>query len=181
MIPDQYMSNETKQVIARIGETDQLFLENNSPELALERADLRLQLVVLSHVRQEQLHFLQEAIILLEQARIEYDEMPLSLYLNLSLCLAKAYMIYFELTKEQRFALITQQILKPLAYTEHLEIYFFLAYASAAKQEPALTRHWLTKYVSCLEHDLELLQLHPAFGKVRKEEWFSTLLRNKAH
>ena len=49
--------------------------------------------------------------LFLEQARIEYDEMPLSLYLNLSLCLAKAYMIYFEITKEQRFALITQQIL----------------------------------------------------------------------
>jgi len=120
------MSNETQQVIARIGETDQLYLESNTPELALERADLRLQLVVLSHIRQEQLHFLQEAIVLLEQARVEYDEMPLSLYLNLSLCLAKAYMIYFELTKEQRFALITQQILKPLAYTEHLDIYFFL-------------------------------------------------------
>ncbi|EXB24635.1 hypothetical protein J537_3357 [Acinetobacter baumannii 1437282] len=175
------MSNETKQVIARIGETDQLFLENNSPELALERADLRLQLVVISHVRQEQLHFLQEAIVLLEQARIEYEEMPLSLYLNLSLSLAKAYMIYFELTKEQRFALITQQILKPLAHHEHLDIYFFLAYASAVKQEQALTRHWLKKYVSCLEHDLELLQLHPAFVEVRKEDWFSTLLRNKAH
>ncbi|MCU4578696.1 hypothetical protein KTJ34_14830 [Acinetobacter courvalinii] len=175
------MSNETKQVIARIGETDQLFLENNSPELALERADLRLQLVALSHVRQEQLHFLQEAIVLLEQARIEYEEMPFSLYLNLSLTLAKAYMIYFELTKEQRFALITQQILKPLAHHEHLDIYFFLAYASAVKQEQALTRHWLKKYVSCLEHDLELLQLHPAFVEVRKEDWFSTLLRNKAH
>lgn len=37
----------------------------NTPELALERADLRLQLVVLSHVRQEQIHFLQEAIVLL--------------------------------------------------------------------------------------------------------------------
>ncbi len=175
------MSNETKQVVARIGETDQRFLEGNTPELALERADLRLQLVMLSHVRQEQLHFLQEAIVLLEQARIEYDEMPLSLYLNLSLYLAKAYMIYFELTKEQRFALITQQILKPLTHHEHLDIYFFLAYASAAKQELALTRHWLKKYVSCLEHDLELLQQHPAFVFAHQEEWFKTLIKNKAH
>lgn len=175
------MPNETKQVIARIGETDQLYLESNTPELALERADLRLQLVTLSHVRQEQLHFLQEAIVLLEQARIEYDEMPLSLYLNLSLHLAKAYMIYFELSKEQRFALITQQILKPLAHHHHLDIYFFLAYASAVKQELALTRHWLNKYVSCLEYDLELLQLHPAFNQLRKEEWFMSLIRNKAH
>ncbi|ENW08148.1 hypothetical protein [Acinetobacter beijerinckii] len=175
------MSNQTKEVIARIGETDQLFIESNSPELALERADLRLQLVVLSHLRQEQIHFLQEAIVLLEQARVEYEEMPLSLYLNLSLCLAKAYMIYFELTKEQRFALITQQILKPLAYTEHLEIYFFLAYASAAKKEQALTRHWLTKYLSCLDHDLELLHAHPAFTQARQQDWFKILIKNKAH
>ena len=79
------MADEIKQVIARLGETDQLFLSNNTPELALERADLRLQLVTISHLRQEQLHFLQEAIVLLEQARIEYEEMPLNLYLNLSL------------------------------------------------------------------------------------------------
>ena len=175
------MSNETKQVIARIGETDQLYLNGNTPELALERAELRLQLVLLSHIRQEQLHFLQEAIVLLEQARIEYEEMPLSLYLNLSLGLAKAYMIYFELTKEQRFALITQQILKPLAYTENLEIYFFLAYASAAKQEQALTRHWLTKYLSCLDHDLALLHAHPAFTQARQQDWFKLLVKNKAH
>ena len=171
------MSNETKQVIARIGETDQLYLESNTPELAY----LRLELVMLSHIRQEQLHFLQEAIVLLEQARIEYEEMPLSLYLNLSLYLAKAYMIYFELTKEQRFALITQQILKPLAHHNHLDIYFFLAYASAAKQEQALTQHWLKKYVSCLDHDLELLQAHPAFKVIRNEDWFKILIRNKAH
>ena len=175
------MADEIKQVIARLGETDQLFLSNNTPELALERADLRLQLVTISHLRQEQLHFLQEAIVLLEQARIEYEEMPLRLYLNLSLQLAKAYMLYFELTKEQRFALITQQILKPLAYTESLEIYLFLAYASAAKKEQALTQHWLKKYVSCLDHDLELLQVHPAFSLAREKEWFKTLIRNKAH
>ena len=175
------MSNETKQVIARIGETDQLYLNGNTPELALERAELRLQLVLLSHVRQEQLHFLQEAIVLLEQARIEYEEMPLSLYLNLSLCLAKAYMIYFELTKEQRFALITQQILKPLAYTESLEIYFFLAYAAASKKEPSLTRHWLKKYSATQAFDLELLRQHPAFKAFHQDVWFSQMLQSKLH
>ncbi|MFX7521883.1 hypothetical protein ABTJ34_19300, partial [Acinetobacter baumannii] len=87
------MSIETKAIVTRIGETDQLYLTENTPELALERADLRMQLAMLSRVRQEQIHFLQEAIVLLEQARIEYDEMPMNLYLNLSLHLAKAYMI----------------------------------------------------------------------------------------
>lgn len=51
------MFENTKQVIERIGETDQLYLENNTPALALERADLRLQLVVFSNLRQEQIHF----------------------------------------------------------------------------------------------------------------------------
>ena len=104
------MRASSQQIIQRIGETDQLYLQGNSPELALERADLRLQLVTLSQLRQEQVHFLQEAVVLLEQGRIEFEEMPLSLYLNLSLHLAKAYMLYFEITKEDRFALITQQI-----------------------------------------------------------------------
>ena len=61
------MFENTKKIIERIGETDQLYLENNTPELALERADLRLQLVVISNSRQEQIHFLQEAVVLLEQ------------------------------------------------------------------------------------------------------------------
>lgn len=175
------MSNGTQQVISRIGETDQLYLTDNTPELALERAELRLQLVTLSYLRQEQLYFLQEAIVLLEQARIEYEEMPLNLYLKLSLQLAKAYMLYFELTKEQRFALITQQILKPLAHHAHVDLYFFLAYASAVKQEHALTRYWLRKYLTCLDHDLELIYAHPAFAHARQEQWFKPLLKTKQH
>ena len=100
------MFDNTKQIISRIGETDQLYLSGNTPELALERGDLRLQLVTQSHSKQEQIHFLQEAIVLLETARFEYEEMPMSVYIQLSLHLAKAYMIYFELTKESRYALI---------------------------------------------------------------------------
>ena len=86
------MFENTKQLIERIGETDQLYLKNNTPELALERGDLRLQLVERSNSRQEQVHFLQEAIVLFETARVEYEEMPMPLYVNLSLHLAKAYM-----------------------------------------------------------------------------------------
>ncbi|PWF32506.1 hypothetical protein DBB30_32945, partial [Yersinia pestis] len=62
----------TKQIIQRLGETDQLYLKGNTPELTLERADLRLQLVTLSELRQEQRHFLQEAVVLLEQGRVEF-------------------------------------------------------------------------------------------------------------
>ena len=175
------MFENTKQVIQRIGETDQLYLENNTPALALERADLRLQLVVFSNLRQEQIHFLQEAVVLLEQARIEHEEMPMSLYLNLSLHLAKAYMLYFEITKEQRFALITQQILKPMTHDDFGDIYFFLAYAAAAKQEPSLTRHWLKKYSATQAFDLELLRQHPAFNAFHQDVWFSQMLQSKLH
>ena len=175
------MFENTKQIISRIGETDQLYLSNNTPELALERGDLRLQLVTLSNSKQEQVHFLQEAIVLLETARIEYDEMPMSLYIKLSLHLAKAYMIYFELTKETRYALITQQILKPMTQHENGDIYFMLAYASVSKNDFALTRHWLSKYVKSNEFDLELYQQHPAFNAVRNEAWFTQLIHNKLH
>ncbi len=175
------MFENTKTIIARLGETDQLYLQENTPELALERADLRLQLVVLSHVRQEQIHFLQEAIVLLESARVEFEEMPMRVYLNLSLHLAKAYMLYFEITQENRFALITQQILKPLTVHEHSEVYFFLAYASAAKAELAMTRHWLNKYVKTAEFDVALLQEHPAFKQARQQTWFNDLIQHKLH
>lgn len=175
------MFENTKKIIERIGETDQLYLENNTPDLALERADLRLQLVVISNSRQEQIYFLQEAVVLLEQARIEFEEMPMRLYLNLSLHLAKAYMLYFEITKEQRFALITEQILKPLSQHGHSDIYFFLAYASVSKNQTALTRHWLTKYSKSADFDLELLQKHPSFRVLREEIWFVELLQSKLH
>ncbi len=175
------MTLDTKQVIVRIGETDQLFLNGNTPELALERADLRLQLVTLSQVRQEQIHFLQEAIVLLEQARIEFEEMPLSLYINLSLDLAKAYMMFFEITKEARYAIITRQILKPMARFGHGDILFALAYAYSANNEPALTRHWLTKYSQSNEFDLELLQQHHAFEQYHVLDWFQAIIKSKMH
>ena len=175
------MRENTKQIIQRIGETDQLYLQGNTPKLALERAEFRMQLVTLSIVRQEQLHFLQEAVVLLEQGRIEFEEMPLSLYMNLSMHLAKAYMLYFEITKEQRFALITQQILKPLIHDQYGDIYFFLAYASAAKSEMALTRHWLTKYSKTADFDLILVQEHSAFHPFREHDWFVHLVKSKVH
>lgn len=175
------MREHIQPIIQRIGETDQLYLEGNTPELALERADLRLQLVTLSQLRQEQIHFLQEAVVLLEQGRIEFEEMPLNIYIKLSLHLAKAYMLYYEITKENRFALITQQIMKPMTNYEQGDIYFFLAYATAIRDEPSLTRHWLIKYGKTQEFDLDLLQQHTAFQKFHNTEWFKQLLKSKMH
>jgi hypothetical protein len=175
------VSTHTQVIIRRIGETDQIFLEGNTPELALERADLRLQLVALSQLRQEQTYFLQEAIVLLEQGRVEFEEMPMQLYLKLSLHLAKAYMVYFELTQEKRYAIITQQILKPLTSHEDAEIYLYLAYAAASKQEPAMTRHWLQKYSKTSGFDLAQLQAHAAFKSYHQETWFFDLVKTRLH
>ena len=134
------------------------------------------------HQLESELHdFLQEAIVLLEQGRIEFEEMPLRTYLNLSLHLAKAYMLYFEITKEQRFALITQQILKPLTVHEHGDVYFFLAYASACKNDTALSRHWLKKYSQTSEFDAFLLQQHAAFAPYYEALWFIQLTQQKPH
>ncbi|MGY0205098.1 hypothetical protein ACW7EJ_16820, partial [Acinetobacter soli] len=53
------------------------------------------------------------------------------------------YMVYFELSQDNKFALITQQILKPLAHFNHGDVSFFLASASIVKKELAFTRNWL--------------------------------------
>lgn len=173
------MADDARVIVSRIGETDQLFLQQNTPTLALERASLRLQLVHLSHSRAEQIHFLQEAIVLLEQARVEFEEIPLTLYLELSIQLAKTYLSYFEISQEQRFALITQQILKPLATHEHAEIYFLLAHASIRKNETAMTRHWLNKYAKSNLFDPLLLKQHPAFQDLKQLDWFNTLIKTR--
>ncbi len=169
------MRPTTQQIIQRIGETDQLYLQGNHPELAIERAELRLELVTLSHLRQEQIHFLQEAIVILEQARIEFDEISKTLFIDLSLHLAKTYMVYFEITREKRFAIITEQILKPWVSDEFGDIYFFLAYSTISKEEKALTRHWLTKYSKTQAFDVLLLSEHHAFQSLHQQDWFQEL------
>ncbi|MEB3752984.1 hypothetical protein [Acinetobacter sp. MD2(2019)] len=175
------MLNTHTQIIERLGATDQLYLTENSPELALERGDLRLQLVTLSKNRQERVYFLHEAIAILESARIEFEEMPMRDYIQLSLQLGKAYMMYFELTQEHKFAIITQQILKPLAHLQDANVYFFLAYASSVKNEVALTKHWLKKYAKTEYVDVQLLIEHSGFAGLRQESWFKDLVKAQLH
>jgi hypothetical protein len=104
----------------------------------LERGNLRLQLVTFSNNRQEQLYFLHEALAILEQARIEFEEISIQLYVDLSLQLAKAYMIYFELSQDNKFALITQQILKPLSHLPYGDL-FLLGICLNGEKRTALT------------------------------------------
>ena len=174
------MSEASKLLLSKIGETDQAYLQENSSELSLERGKLRLELVTHSRVKSEQIHFLQEAIVILEQARVEVDEMPLSLYLALSLHLAQAYMIYFEVTGETRFALITQQVLKPLSHYQDVDIFFMLAYAAISQKEVAMTRHWLKKYADHPSCDFNLLIEHPAWKTHHQDNWWIELVKRKS-
>lgn len=169
----------SQQIITRIGETDQLSLQDASVRLSLERAELRLELVCLSQMRQEQIYFLQEAIVLLEQARMSDEANDKQLYIALTLQLAKAYMLYFEIQRENHFALITEQLLKPLAHHDDAEVYFYLAYAATVRKQQAMTRHWLIKYRNHSMVDLELLHEHSAFNDFRTHEWFQHLLQFK--
>lgn len=133
------------QLIQRLGETDQLFLQNNSPELALERGELRLRLIALSQQKQEQIYFLQQTLAILEQARIEFEEIEIDMYLKLSICLGQTYMTYFDITQETKYALIAQQILKPLAHYQHRAIYQLLHESAIAQQQSAMAQHWYKK------------------------------------
>lgn len=171
----------SRNIIERIGITDQLYLQENSAELALERGELRLSLVLLSKNKQEQIYFLHEAIAILEQARIEFENIAVPLYIKISLELVRAYMLYYELSKELRFATITQQILKPISHLKDSYVYFMLAYAHAVKDEVAMTRHWLNKYLASDQFDLQMVKQHSAFEKMKDLTWFQQLLQHKVH
>lgn len=139
------MTNQTQTLIQRLGETDQAYLEQNSPELALERGQLRNELAKFSRNKQEKLYFLNEAVIILEQARVEFEEMPMSLYLSLSLALSDVYLHYFSIDASQKYAIIAEQILKPLAHHNHPDIFANLQRACQHQNKLALARHWQQK------------------------------------
>ncbi|MGS5692904.1 hypothetical protein ACVESQ_19955, partial [Acinetobacter baumannii] len=42
-------------------------------------------------------------------------------------------------------------------------------------------RHWLTKYLSTAQCDLELLHEHPIFNPVRHEPWYKNLIKLRTH
>lgn len=140
------MTFSTKQdLIAQIGQTDQLFLHNNTPELALQRGQLRLELLTLSQQHGEKIYFLQQAIGILEQARLYFHDMPQTLFIELSIVLTQSYIIYFQLTQQQPFLLIAQQIIKPLSHHQQLKIYQLLREIAQLQQQPAMEKYWQQK------------------------------------
>ena len=168
-----------KQLVARVGETDQEFLSAPTPELAITRAFLRLQLVNLSHQNNEKIYFLTEAAALLELALMEADD-PLH-GLQLSAGLGEVYLTFYQLTHEQRYLTICKQILKPLSQLADSRILFALARTSAAENHPALTKHWLTKLLQLQDADLQQIRLATEFAIFKDSDWFNALLQQKLH
>lgn len=136
----------TKQsLIKQLGDTNALYLTSNTPSLAKTRTTIRLKLAKLSTQQAERLHFIHEAIVIAEQACMQFDKTPLDLHISLSVVLAQAYLAYFEATEDIRYAVISEQILRPLSHYGNQEVYAGLTAASLAQNKPALARHWQAK------------------------------------
>lgn len=170
---------DAKQLVARVGETDQEFLSAPTPELALTRAFLRLQLVNLSHQHAEKVYFLTEAAALLELALMEVDEPQHGL--QLSAGLGEVYLAFYQTTHEQRYLTICKQILKPLSQLADARVLFALARTSAAENHPALTKHWLSKLLQLQDADLQHIRTASEFAAFKDTDWFNELLQQKLH
>lgn len=168
-----------KQLVARVGETDQEFLSAPTPQLAITRAFLRLQLVNLSHQHAEKVYFLTEAAALLELALMEVEEPQDGL--QLSAGLGEVYLAFYQVTHEQRYLTICKQILKPLSQLADARILLALARSSAADNHPALTKHWLSKLLQLQDADLQHIRTASEFAAFKDADWFNELLQHKLH
>ena len=178
----QFSDLNSAEVVAKVGETDQQYLASPSPALAKDRAQLRLRLVELSNHKQEQLYFLTEAVVLLETALMEANE--LEDHIELSAALGETYLTYYDLTKEKRYLIITKQVVKPLSHHAHPLILIILIRLSALEGHFALVRHWMTRLVRLpTMHPVQLDDIHNTkeLSQLAQEDWFKQLLKQKLH
>jgi hypothetical protein len=163
------------QLIARVGETDQLFLTAPTPALAIERAQLRLALVKISSSKQEQIHFLTEATVILELANTEVTEQEI--HIQVSAQLAEVYLQWHQVTHEQRYLIVAGQILRPLSNSGNAAILLRLARLDAVQKKEALTKHWLTRWLQVLPEASHALLDFPEFTEYLAEAWFQEINR----
>ena len=173
------LSTSTRQLIERLGATDQLAQQDQSIALVRERAELRQRLAAVSSQKTEQLYLLGEAAVLLENALLTADEQ--ATHVQLSAQLADLYLQFFAVTHERRYLLIVGQILKPLSQSDYPPIGWHLLRLHALGQQPALTQHWLKKLLKSglftWQHLAELPELNP----MRTQDWFSQLQQQYQH
>lgn len=163
-------------IVARVGETDQLFLTEPTPMLAIERAQLRLMLVSLSHNQSEQLYFLGEAAVILELADVEAEDQ--ATHVLLAAHLAAVYLKFHHLTPQQRYLTVVGQILRAHSNAEYSPIFLGLARMDAAQGKTALSKHWLTRWLKVFNPkvDSSSLDEYPEFKEYLSEDWFQQFM-----
>lgn len=164
------------EIITRVGETDQLFLTAPTPMLAIERAQLRLMLVSLSHNQSEQLYFLGEAAVILELADVEAEDQ--ATHVLLAAQLAAVYLQFHHVTPQQRYLTVVGQILRAHSNAEYSPIFLGLARMDAAQGKTALTKHWLTRWLKVFNPEVDSLSLdeYPEFKEYLSEDWFQQFI-----
>ncbi len=164
------------EIIARVGETDQMFLTDPTPMLALERAQLRQMLVALSNNQSEQLYFLGEAAVILELADAEVEDQ--ATHVLLAAQLAAVYLQFNQITPQQRYLTVVGQILRAHSNSDYAPIFLGLARMDAAQDKASLTKHWLTRWLKVFnpEVDSPLISVYPEFNHYLTDEWFQQLL-----
>lgn len=165
----------TRQLIERLGATDQLALHNHSTQLAAERANLRQRLAALSVQQTEQLYLLGEAAVLLENAVLVAESRDV--HIQLSAQLADLYLQFFGITQQQRYLIVVTQILKPLSHMGDTPILWHLVRLYALSQQPALTQHWLKKLLNSGQVTWAQLDKLVELNLMRDSAWLLTLQR----
>jgi hypothetical protein len=178
-VPEKITAQSSADIVKRIGETDQQFLSNPTPELAKIRANLRVQLVQYSHQKQEQVYFLTEAAALLEIALM--DVTSLEQHLELSAALGETYLQFYHVTHEKRYLIISKQVIKPLSHHSNTEILLALARLSATEQHPSLVKHWLTRLMQLPQVDIAAIRQAQELNDYWNEDWFKELLKPSLH
>lgn len=173
------LATSTRQLIARLGETDQLAQQDQSIGLARERAELRQRLAAISTQKTEQLYLLGEAAVLLENALLIADDQ--ATHVQLSAQLADLYLQFFGVTHEQRYLLIVGQILKPLSQSDYPPIGWHLLRLHALSNQPALTQYWLRKLLKSGMISWLQLEDMPELQPLQQADWFLALQRQYQH
>lgn len=141
-------SRTVTELVQQLSKTDAQYANDNTPDLALLRGKIRLSLAQKSRYKGEQVHFLTEGASILEQALFSFDEMPITLYLELSHTLANIYFALFIRTHQAHFATVAAQILTPLLHHNAPIVgamMALLAQIYSAQNKLALAKHWRRK------------------------------------
>ncbi len=150
---------ERTALVARLGETDQLYLRGE-PSIALqqERIDLRMQLARMSEQLPEQQYFMTQAVALAEPLCIQLRTQLANLSANnaeetachQALLAATAqlfavYLLWFNLSKERKYLTIAEQVIKPFSHIASAQVTQAMVDLYQAKNSPALLAYWQKK------------------------------------